>query len=117
MTLTNWMKDEVLAMIKDWLKNNFTKFAIGTGITPEDSSQTKLENEVFRDNVDEIVESANSVLFRCYLTKTEANGYVISEFGLFDVNNNMLLRKVFGGISKTSDIDIWFEVEVVISVT
>jgi len=111
------MKDEVLEMIKNWLKTNFTEFALGTGTAPEDNSQTGLENEVFRDSVDEIIESSNSVLFRCYLTKTEANGYVISGFGLFDVNNNLLLRKVFGGISKTSDIDIWFEVEVVISVT
>ena len=117
MVLTNWSKDQVLAMLLDWLQTNFTTFAVGTDSTTEDSTQIALGNEVFRDAVDEITTTTNSILFRCYLGKTEANGYVLTEIGLFDETDNMLLRKVYGSISKTADMDIWFEIEVLVNVS
>ena len=116
MVLTNWSKDKVLGMLMDWLEGNFKKFALGTDGSPEDSSQTSLGEEIFRDDIDEIVRTVNSVLFRCYVGKSEANGFVLREIGIFDNNNNMLLRKVYGAISKTQDMDIWFEIEVIINV-
>lgn len=117
MVLTTWSKDQVLAMLLDWLQTNFTTFALGTDSTVEDSAQIALGNEVFRDVVDQISPTTNSVLFRCYVGKTEANGNILTEIGLFDSLNNMLLRKVYGSISKTQDMDIWFEIEVVVSVS
>lgn len=117
MVLTTWSKEQVLDMILNWVKSNFTTFALGTDSTGEDSSQIALGNEVFRDSVDEITTTSNSVLFRCYVGKTEANGNTLTEIGLFDANNNMLLRKVYGAISKTQDMDIWFEIEVVVSIS
>ena len=117
MVLTTWSKDKVKELLLDWLETDFTKFAIGTDSTVEDSFDTALGNEVFRDDVDEVNTTSNSILFRCYVGKTEVNGNALSEVGLFDSSDNMLLRKVYGTINKTQDMDIWFEIEVVISVS
>ena len=118
MVNTNDALGVIKQMIIDHLKSTYKYFALGTGTTPDSSNDTALENEVFRKEITEIEESATSVLFRCYLATTEANGYTLTEFGIFDSasNGRMLFRKVFGGITKTEEIEVWFELEEVVDV-
>lgn len=111
-----------LADIKDAICDRletYTYFAIGTGTTPASADDTALQNEVFRKTVTEIQRTTSGVLFRCYVSTTEANGHNISEFGLFnaDSGGTMLCRRVFSAIPKTNDMDIWFELEEVITIT
>lgn len=110
--------DEIRDEIIEYLRTRYMYWAVGTGTTPETKQDTQLENEVFRDAVDEVLVSVNRVLFRCYLSTADANGYNISEFGLFDSSSGgtMLFRKTFAPIGKTADIDIWFEVEEYVTV-
>jgi len=119
MVNTNQALDDIKSAIIDRLASKYTHFAVGTGTTQDSSSDTALENEVFRDTIDEVQTSSNSVLFRCYLGTTEANGNAITEFGIFDSDSGgtMLFRKVFPAINKTSDMDIWFELEEVVNVS
>jgi hypothetical protein len=116
MAIMQYAKDDIITMIQDYLQNNHTVFALGTDSTVADSTQTALGSEVFRDDIDEITTTMNSVLYRCYLGKAECNGYSLCEIGIFNDSGNMMLRKVFGNIGKTSDMDVWFEVEVIINI-
>ena len=111
-----------LEQIKEDVKQrlqNYTYFALGTDDTAPTLDDTALKAEFFRKAVTEIKVAADTVLYRCYVSTTEANGYTIKEFGLFDsdAGGNMLLRQVIGGITKTEDMDIWFELEVGINVS
>lgn len=111
--------DDVKSNVISYLSTKYTHFAVGTGTTADSSSDTALEEEVFRDVIDAAQTSTSSVLFRCYLGTTEANGYALTEFGGFDsaTGGTMLFRKVFPAINKTSDMDIWFELEETITVS
>jgi hypothetical protein len=86
------------------------KFGIGTGTRPAAVIDTALESPiafspgVFTKSVDAIT---FSVPYEARVEFTigagQANGYLVTEFGLFSGNDVLLARIVNAGINKTSD--------------
>jgi hypothetical protein len=94
---------------------NYTlqKFSVGTGVTPARVTDVALEAPIalasaFGATAAPItsVDFLTAFVMRIGFTVSvsDANGYLITEFGLLSGNNTLLARKVRGvGINKTSD--------------
>ena len=81
-------------------------FAIGTGTTNEELSDTQLENEVFRDIFTETInQNIGEVKWKYYLASGDANTNDISEAGLFndETAGDMFARVTFDPDTKTED--------------
>lgn len=57
--------------------------ALGTGSTPPEDNDVALEAEVFRAAVTRRQLSTSSILYKLFVDDTEANGFTISELGIF----------------------------------
>lgn len=87
------------------------RFGVGTGVTVARVTDVSLEAPIILSTglltkaVDVIDFVAPFVLrVSCTLGTADANGYVLSELGLFSANNTLLARKVQAvSINKTSD--------------
>lgn len=93
--------------ITDYVCRNFS---IGTGTTPPKVTDMDLENPLAFyggsslkpiDSVEWPDPFISLVLFT--IAASEANGYLITEMGLFSGSGNLFARRVFSGINKTSD--------------
>ncbi len=101
---TDYLNQELIDVILAYIDTNSYEFAVGTGDKAEESTDTTLENEVFRDTVDLVAVTSDTITIRCQVETGEANGYDIKEIGIFDSSNNMLIRKRLSGIAKTSEL-------------
>jgi len=118
MVLTNTLLNDIKQQVKNRIINTHTYGAIGTGTTSASATDTALESEVLRKARQEYTEGTDDVTISTWIASTEANGNTISEHGIFDASSggNMWNRFVFTGISKTSDIELWFDVQITITV-
>ena len=93
---------------------NFTlqKFGVGTGLTAAAVTDVALEAPVMLASASATTAPITSVDFlTAFVVRIgftigigDANGYLLTEFGLFSGNNTLLARKVRSvGINKTSD--------------
>ena len=109
----NTAVDSGLNLIRDFMNGDavtgLERFAIGTGTTAETTSDTQLEDEVFRDQFTKVDKVDKGLEIQYYLGSQYANGNVISEAGLFgngatDTLNSgtMYARVTFPGEEKTS---------------
>ena len=96
--------------------------ALGTGVTPASSADTKLQTEVFRKVVSSKTRTAAMVRLRTFLLASEAIGTWI-EFGIFMAGTNILnsgtlLNRILlaGGISKTSNTYLTIETRITFAV-
>jgi len=119
LVLTTLLKTEIRNHSAAEIVTEFTHGSIGTGTTVAAASDTALGTEVFRDAIDEsdnpgtgIVTSSLRVL------STEANGNSITEYGWFDASSggNLWTRNTITAISKTSDIQLFLDVQIKITV-
>jgi hypothetical protein len=112
MVNSNVYKDRIKDYLLDELNTKYTHFAVGTGTTPASDNDTTLENEVFRDVIDSVVISGDTVVYKCKIETSELNGQSISEIGIFDADTDgeMLCRLTFNPITKDENIEIWLEV-------
>lgn len=120
MVLTSTLKTQIRSDIKDALEVLFTYGAIGTDNTTPTESDTALGTEVFRDAIDDFDKSAaDKVVASLRVLPTEANGNDIKEGGWFNASSSgtMWTRNTLNTITKTSDIQIYFDVEITIEVT
>ena len=119
MTLTNYtLNTEIVESVKDKINADWTYGAIGTGTAAESSSDTALGNEVLRKARQETTTTSDSRTVSLWIDSTEANGNTIGEMGFFDAasGGNMFVRhKLASTINKTSDIELWFDVQVTVS--
>lgn len=117
-TLTTLFLNEIRDAIKDNMETNWTHGAIGTGTTAPTSADTTLETEVFRKARQETSSGTNTKTISSWIASTEANGNDITEFGFLNSGSGGTLwnRNTFSAKSKTSDIELWFDVSVTISV-
>ena len=87
-----------------------TDIAVGTGSAATLDADTTLGAEVYRSNITQRIAIANGVRFRFLLASTAANGSTLTEAGIFGpqltLNNYMLSRVVYTGISKTLSVAI-----------
>ena len=102
----------------------FSKFAIGTGTTTPSETDTDLEAKItgwyggadykgYMTGYPTYDATNNSVTIRCKVLSTEANGNTITEIGEFNTDGTPIIlgRDVFTGISKSSSVEIIFEIE------
>ena len=86
-------------------------FGIGTGASTPAVADTALENPVTFDGVSQYLKLVDSVDFpapfiaRVLFTigATEANGYLLTEFGFYSGDQTLITRLTRVGINKTSD--------------
>lgn len=92
--------------------SNFTckKFGLGTGTTPPKVIDVGLESPLsfFAGSQTKPISAIDfSIPFvarvEFAIAATEANGFLITEMGLFSGNDTLLARRVHVGINKTSD--------------
>jgi len=92
--------------------SNYTvkKFGLGTGTTPPKVTDVSLENPLtfYLGNETKPISAVDfSVPFvarvEFVIAASEANGYLITEMGLFSGNDTLIARRVHTGINKTSD--------------
>ena len=86
-----------------------TYLEVGTGTTPPSTTDTTLGTSVFAKlKTTETYPDTKSVKFTFTLTTSEANGYLLTEFGLFDNATTMFSRVVTSGYAKdaTTTLDI-----------
>jgi len=57
--------------------------AVGTGTTSPQSTDTALENEVYRVALTDSYRSGSQAVFSAFIDSASANGYTLSEVGLF----------------------------------
>lgn len=83
----NLAVDSGLNLIRDFLYGDavsgLERFALGTGTGQVQAADAKLENEVFRDQLTKVTKTDKGLEIKYYLSSTDANGYAISEAGLF----------------------------------
>jgi hypothetical protein len=85
-------------------------FAVGTGDTPATDLDTGLESEIWRDAVTRIDTDEATAQVDYYLPTTAANGYTLTEAGLFLASSGgpMLVRVVMAPQEKNENITITY---------
>lgn len=98
-------------------------FAVGTGSTDADDSQTALINEVFRNLVTRKYTSNDLITFQFFLDNDEAVGSTLQEVGLFagahimtaPLGGVMVARAVMAPFVKTDEVALTITWEIPIS--
>lgn len=114
---TTQIKTEILDEM-----DSYTYLGVGDDNTTPSLSDTTLGNEVDRNlNTDNIKDvNTGKYLFGTTFTLTEANGYTLREFGLFDAatGGNMTVRNLITPeVDKTSDVEFIQNLQVTIKLT
>lgn len=120
MVLTASLLSQVLEDIKDDIETNFTHGAVGNDGNTPTAADTSLGNEQFRDTIDELDDSVtNAVTASLRVLATENNGNAIRETGWFNAAaaGTMWTRDTITVINKTSDISVFLDLTITISVT
>jgi len=106
-----------LNLDRNWLYgdsvNPPSHIAIGTGTNQVLATQTALENEVLRKAISGKSKPATGqVLFEVEIGTNEANGYALTEVGLFNdaTAGDMISRVVHPAINKTSDFSLKYQI-------
>ena len=113
MTNTQSFLDDVKDEIRDFIISEGTHIGVGTGTTTETPSDTALQTSVLRKARQEYTEGVSDVILSLFLGSTEANGNSLTEVGVFDAAaaGNMMMRRTFPAITKTSSVDVWIDIE------
>lgn len=87
-----------------------SKFAVGTGTGSSHITDTALESEVHRNSINGVDFPAPFVARAEFtLGLNDANGYLITEFGLFSASNALYARWLEVGVNKTSQFAPTFQ--------
>ncbi len=113
--VVNGMKTQMCRMLAGDISTGtraVNRMQFGTGSMSETASDTELQTPITPVKSIPVVgrtyHSDYYVQFEAFLEFDEANGFAISEAGLLCGNDTLAARKVFSGISKTSDYTIEF---------
>lgn len=92
--------------------SNYTvqRFGCGTGVTPPDMNDVQLENAVTLSDgnttrlIDEVTFPAPFIARVSFsLSTSDANGYLLTEFGIFSGDSTLMARFTRAGLQKTAD--------------
>jgi len=114
MTLTSAGLVGVRDNTKSYIEAEVTYIAVGDDDTTPTAADTALGNEQFRSAVDDTDTSGTGkVIHSLRIATTENNGNDVDEVGAFDASSsgNMLSRDTITTIAKTSDIQIYLDLE------
>ena len=113
--VVNGMKTQVCHMLAGDISSGnrgVNRMQFGTGSMAETATDTELQTPITPvktiTGVGITYPPDYYVQFEAYLEFDEANGFAISEAGLLCGDSTLAARKVFSGISKTSDYIIEF---------
>ncbi len=82
-----------------------TSFSVGTGTTAPTVADTGLQNAVLTKAIEGCDYPAPFVVrVEMQLGPSEANGYLLTEWGLYSGNGTLLARKVATGFNKSSSL-------------
>lgn len=120
MVLTNTLFTEIQTAVITELTNEFTHLAVGTDNTTPTASDTTLGAEVFRDaTFSTDTSTPGTFIATLEVLTTEANSNALVEVGVFDAasSGNLWMHETFNTINKTSDIQLFFDAQVDVTVT
>lgn len=111
MVFTNIGKTEVAKWMNNESATSPTHFAIGTGTTSANVTDSSLVTEVFRDSFDSQTRSDTLVSFDGVVSTTEATGSTLTEIGVFNSSSagTMFMRNTFAALDKTDSIELQVE--------
>ncbi|RMG90565.1 MAG: hypothetical protein D6706_19270 [Chloroflexi bacterium] len=117
MVLTTTMLDDTQATIQSFIISDWTHFCVGDGTTTPAASDTALDNQTFIDTIDDTDTSvSNEATVTGIVEAGENNGNDINEVGIKDgATGNLKCRKTITTITKTSDIIVYIDYTVTIT--
>lgn len=88
--------------------------AVGTGGTNPAADDDALEVEVFRKEITLKTPADKKITFQLFLDVDEANGYTLTEAGIFSTytNDDIWARVIYSGINKTTAISVTYNWEI-----
>jgi hypothetical protein len=91
-----------------------THFGVGTGSTASATTDTTLEAEVARQTIDTKSVVAPQITFSTIIPSTACNGETLREAGLLNdpTTGSLFTRFTHGAITKTSSIEVEYEIVV-----
>lgn len=102
----NLVVDNGRNLIRDLLNGTSTSalytIAVGTGTTAPTAADTALEAQVYSDVISKRTTDIGKLTLSLYIGANAANGYTISEAGIFAADGTMFARTVFAGLAKNS---------------
>lgn len=118
MVLTSGTITDVTNDVQDFLLADWTHYAVGDGTTTPVAGDTALDNETFEAAIDETDDSvSDEATFTGIIGAASNNGNDIKEVGVKDASSGDLkLRKLITTISKTSDIIVYLDFTVELTV-
>ena len=120
MTVTTLMLNDIRDDVQDRLNTTLTHAAVGTDNTAPAPSDTALGAEVERNARSDVDTSTDNIIVTSLtIATTEANGSTIVETGWFDAAaaGNLWIHSLVNSINKTSDIQLYLDTTVTITVT
>jgi hypothetical protein len=124
MVLTDDLLNGVASRAQDEIGSSFTHGAVGNGASGQDSSSDSLGNELVRDARQEIDEDSVSggstaTTVSLFINSTQANSQIVNELGFFDSSSGGEMQSIntFQDISKTSQIELFFDLELTVEVS
>ena len=115
MVVTNTLKSAIKTNSLDYIENNANYVAVGDDGTTEQPTDTTLGNEILRKLRQDVTrDDANGkITVSMYIGTQEANNNTLREVGTFDASTggNMFNRATFTDLNKTSQIEVWIDVE------
>ena len=105
--------------VKDKIDSEATHVAVGTDNTTPTSSDTTLGSEVLRKARQDYTEGTSDVVVSLWISSLEANGNDLKEVGIFNASSGgtLLTRETFTTISKSSNTELWIDIEEQIDVS
>lgn len=123
MVLTDDLLNGVAARVQDEIGSSFTHGAVGDGANGQGSSSDSLGNELLRNARQEIAEQpvsngSTATTVSLFVNSTQANSKQIDELGFFDSSSGGEMQSIdtFDDISKTSQIELFFDLELIVEV-
>lgn len=119
MVVTSLLKTEIRDVAAAEIVTEFTYGAVGTDNTTPTAGDTTLGTEIFRDTADSVDNPGTGIVTASLrVLATEANGNSIAEYGWLDAASagNLWTRNVITAITKTSDIQLFLDTQITISV-
>jgi hypothetical protein len=119
MTLRNTFITDIRDNVLSYIDSQSTYLNYGTGTTPATSSNTGLVNEVVQIPKQESIILGDTHLVSGYLNVSQGNSNTLAELGVLTGSGGTFRRRnVFTQpIAKTSDKELWTDVETVVTVT
>lgn len=117
MTISQGGLDQAENGARDRIKTEVTHGAVGTGNTQILPTDNSLNNEVFRDSLNNKTVSQGQINAQFLLGATEANGNTLSEGGSFNqsTGGDLIQGSTFTATQKTNAVEIFIDFEIVIN--